>query len=76
MLFFFCGDFSDSLGSGVPFANIPAWISNHMPNNVWDEIIYPFPNFNGATIEVWEWTSNFISHFIMGVITYPCWDYS
>ena len=22
---------------------------------VWDEIIYPFPNFNGATVEVWEW---------------------
>ena len=25
---------------------IPAWISNHMPNNVWDEITYPFLNFN------------------------------
>ena len=22
--------------------------------NVWDEITYPFPNFNGATIEVWD----------------------
>ena len=28
-----------------------------------DEITYPFPNFNGATVEVWEWISNFISHF-------------
>ena len=22
------------------------WISNHMPSKVWDEIAYPFPNFN------------------------------
>ena len=28
---------------------------------VWDDITYPFPNFNGAPVEVWEWTSNFIS---------------
>ena len=27
-------------------------ISNHMSNEVWDEIIYPFPNLNGVTIEV------------------------
>ena len=25
---------------------IPAWINNHMPSKVWDEITYPFPNFN------------------------------
>ena len=31
---------------------IPAWLSNHMPSKVWDEIIYPFQNFNGATVEV------------------------
>ena len=31
---------------------IPAWISNHMSCNVWDEITYPFLNFNGATVEV------------------------
>ena len=30
---------------------IPAWISNYMPIKVWDEITYPFLNFN-ATIEV------------------------
>ena len=51
-----------------------AWISNHMASKVWGEIIYPFPNFNGTTVEVWEWISNFIPHFIMDVITYPCWD--
>ena len=37
---------------------IPAWISNHVPNKVWDEITYPFPNINGATVEVWEWMNN------------------
>ena len=43
----------------------PVWISNHLPSNVWDEIIYPYPNLNGATVEVWEWMSYFISHFVM-----------
>ena len=55
----------------------PAWISNHMSSKVWDEITYPYPNFNGSTIEVLEWISNFMKHFIMDtsdVITYPCWD--
>ena len=33
----------------------PEWISNHMPSNVWDKIVYPFPNFNGCTVEVWQW---------------------
>ena len=31
---------------------IPAWISKHMPCNVWDEITYPFVKFNGSTLEV------------------------
>ena len=30
----------------------PAWISNYIHYKVWDEIIYPFQNFNGATVEV------------------------
>ena len=29
-----------------------AWISNYTHYNVYDEIIYPFINFNGATVEV------------------------
>ena len=29
-------------------------------NKVFDEIINPFLNFNGATVEVYEWISNFI----------------
>ena len=44
--------------------NFLVWISNHMPNKVWDKIIYPFPNFNGCTVKVWEWISNFIPQFI------------
>ena len=49
----------------------PARISNHISSKVWDEIINPFPNLNGCTVEVWEWISNLIPHFIMDVITYP-----
>ena len=52
---------------GLPL--IPAWISNHMSSQVWDEITCPFTNFNRCTIEVWEWISNSIPHFIMDVIT-------
>ena len=31
---------------------IPAWISNYIHHKMWYEITYPFPNFNGATVEV------------------------
>ena len=53
---------------------IPAQISNHMPDKVCDEITHLFPNFNGCTVEVWEWISNFITYYRKDVITYPCWD--
>ena len=53
---------------------IPTWISNYIHYYVWDEITYPFPNFNGCTVEVWERISNFIPHFTGHVITYPCCD--
>ena len=41
----------------APFTNdgltlIPAWISNHIRYKVWDEITYPFLNFNGTIVEV------------------------
>ena len=45
---------------------------NFNPNM--DEITYPFPNVNGGAVDVWEWRSNFIPHFIMDVITYSLWD--
>ena len=53
--------------------SISAWISNHTHSKVRNEIIYPFPNFNSFTVEVWEWISNFIPRLIMDVIIQPCW---
>ena len=38
---------------------------------MWDGITYPFPNFNGDTVEVWGWISNVIQHFKWTRITYP-----
>ena len=55
---------------------IHAWISNHIHYNAWDEMTHPFPNFNGTTVEVWEWISNFIPHFTGHEICYLCWDFS
>ena len=46
------------------------YMCNNMYSNVWDEITYTFPN---STVEVREWTIDFIQHFIVDVITYPCW---
>ena len=40
-----------------------------MHSNACGEIIYPFPNFNGETVEVLEWINNLIPH--MTAITYP-----
>ena len=31
---------------------IPAWISNNIPCRMWDEITYPFLNFNGCAVDV------------------------
>ena len=36
---------------------------------MWDEIAHPFLNFNGCTVEVKEWVSDFIPHFRMDRIT-------
>ena len=41
---------------------------------MYDEIMYPFLNFNGCTVEVLEWISNFILHFTAHVISYPWRD--
>ena len=41
---------------------------------VHNKIAYPYPNFNGCSVEVWEWIIYFIPRFIMDVITYPYWD--
>ena len=34
--------------------------SNYIYYKVWNEIIYPFPNLNSVTVEVWECISYFI----------------
>ena len=47
---------------------------SHAHYKVYDEIIYYFANFNGATVEVWEWISNSTLHLIMDVITFQCGD--
>ena len=31
---------------------IPVWKSNHVQYKLWDEMTYPFQNFNGCTVEV------------------------
>ena len=41
---------------------------NYRPCKMWDKLLI------GATVEVWERKSNFLQHFIMDVITYPCRD--
>ena len=48
--------------------------SNYVNHIVWDEIIFSFQNFKGATVEVWEWICKFITNFTVHVITYPCWE--
>ena len=46
-----------------------AWIRNHIHYKMWDEITYPFLNFNGATVEVSVWINNFTPD-ITGVCGY------
>ena len=57
---------------------ILAWIGNDIQYTriVWNKITYSFPNFSGATVEVWEWISDFIPHFTWHVITCQCWNES
>ena len=46
------------------FGVVPPKISNYIHLKVWDETTYSFLNFNGASIEVDEWVSNFTPYFI------------
>ena len=59
---------------GVTF--VPACISNYTHARMQHGITYPFPNFNGATFEVWERVSDFIPYLIGYVISYPKLDSS
>ena len=47
-----------------------------MSSKVRDEIPNPFPNFNGATIEVWERIKKIFPHHMIWIITYPFLDLS
>ena len=47
-------------------ALIPTSICSYIHYKVWDEIIHSFVNFNGVTVEVWEWISDFI-HMLLGM---------
>ena len=52
-----------------PLSNIHiwAWINEHMPRKVWDEITYPFPNSSDCSNKI----SNFIPYAIMDIIICP-----
>ena len=39
-----------------------------------DTITFRIKNFNGYTGEVCKWVNDLITHLMMGVIIYPCWD--
>ena len=34
----------------IPLYHIDKWLHHY---NVWEEITYPFPNFNGTAFEIW-----------------------
>ena len=36
----------------------------YMSNKLLEEITYPSPNFNGITVEVWEWMNNVTPHLM------------
>ena len=52
------------------FSYLGPRISNCTHYKMCDGIIYPFRNFNSATVEVWEWINNFIPHFTGHFIIY------
>ena len=41
------------LSGPIKLTLLPAWISNHIPRDVWGEITYPFPNINGDIFNRW-----------------------
>ena len=61
------------LAPGNVLTLTPAWISNYTHYKVWDEITYPFTNFNGSTVEFWKWIRSFIPHLThWGRVTHIC----
>ena len=47
--------------------------TDHDDSDNYDDI-NNYNNNNGCTVEVYEWIINLTPHFIMDIITYPCWD--
>ena len=40
------------------------------------KLLIPCPNVYGCIVEVWdEFINEFILHFVMNIITNPCWDW-
>ena len=68
--------FGWSLGWQHGLVLIPSWIRNYSHFKVCNETTYPFSNFNGTVVEVWERISDFITQFVGHVITYSCWGSS
>ena len=64
----------DNLNKSIVINTVQTLIEypQNIPNKPWDEITYPFTNFNSATVEVWECISNLIPHFVMDAINYLC----
>ena len=60
----------------LTWINLNPWISNHVPNKVWDEITYPSPNCTDSTVEVCEWIIYLIPCLIIDAITYQYCDQS
>ena len=52
MLKFFLAEMSRSERDSNP--NPFYWITNYIHYRVGDEVTYPFQNFNGAAIEIWN----------------------
>ena len=70
-----CNEFVCTVCSGAPFTTnmdeqhglvITSIVKCGM------KLLIPFPSFNRAAVEAWEWISNFSTHFTVHVITYPC----
>ena len=42
-------------------------------DKVWDDISYPFPNFNDAAVQVLKWKRDFFPMLTEHMITYSKW---
>ena len=62
----------------IPYRHIliQELISIYIRYKVWDEITFPLPNFNGATVDAWESIINFVTHPDMITYRYWCQNYA